>query len=467
MGPFPPPPLALDLTRQYAVFPSAPQKILDALVWACGDTLRSASTEEFAATLQRIKHHFFHREFAKVFGSARNLEVYVAQYLPMRCLAYYNLWRTQPILARILSAQAPVTIYAVGAGPGSELVAISMAREMGLREAVRDGKATLQKIVGATPAAAPAAAKGAASAPTASTTGAAASAAPAPRFRIHTQDLFDFTPTLHGLLGSLAVHCPIAYPSTSYTFSRGDILDPAASVAPFRNSHVITMMFVLNELLQEQKAGTLAFLARVVQAMRPGAILIVADSAGDFSQIALGSGVDPEARRGHLQSASASATTTAAGAAGAGAPAASATATSEPTNAATPAESEESQDDSEGRAADSTAVAEIEDDDDAEESAAHAAAAASSASSASGAGSTSASTGAAPPKVRRRYWVYSLLDAIPDLTALVSENSLWYRYNPPGTPAAQKLRYPLKFENMRYFLRIYQKKATTTADAKK
>jgi hypothetical protein len=88
------------------------------------------------------------------------------------------------------------------------------------------------------------------------------------------------------------------------------------------------------------------------------------------------------------------------------------------------------------------------------------AATASADSSAPAAGASPASAAAtassdAPPKVRRRYWVYNLLDAIPALKPLVKENSLWYRY--PGVEL--KLKYPLKFENMRYFLRIYQKTA--------
>ncbi|KAJ3046369.1 hypothetical protein HK097_000910 [Rhizophlyctis rosea] len=52
---------------------------------------------------------------------------------------------------------------------------------------------------------------------------------------------------------------------------------------------------------------------------------------------------------------------------------------------------------------------------------------------------------------KRTYMVYHLLDAIGALECLVKEDSIWYRF-------PEALKYPLKINNMRYFLRLYRKR---------
>lgn len=204
---FPPPAVSVDVTRQYAPIQNMEQKILDLVALACRTTFNDPDYDE---VLQRIKHHFFHREFEKVFGDPEHLGVYVAQYLPMRALCYAQLWSTHPLLAKLLEKE--VVIYCIGAGPGSEAVGITMAREQILRTRVRDGHLTLQQAV-------------AASTP--------------PKFRIHTQDMFDWTPSLTQVLSSLAIHAPIAYRTTNFTFSTSNVTDDQLKTAQFKNSHVM------------------------------------------------------------------------------------------------------------------------------------------------------------------------------------------------------------------------------------
>jgi hypothetical protein len=186
-------------------------------------------------------------------------------------------------------------------------------------------------------------------------------------------------------------------------------------------SRLVTCLCFVLVLVSENKSATVQFLDRLVSALRPGALLVVADSAGDFSQVSIGKGTDVTARKG-LQAQS--------------------------------QQQQQQQQESageDGAAADGGAGAELEEEPDAATASADSSAPAAGASPAASAAASSD----APPKVRRRYWVYNLLDAIPALKPLVKENSLWYRY--PGVEL--KLKYPLKFENMRYFLRIYQKTA--------
>ncbi len=292
-----------------------------------------------------------------------------------------------------------------------------------MRERIKEGTLGLENIVALQQQAAAAAASPAAT----------AAFNRLPRFRVHSQDLFDWTSPLSTVLESLATHAPLSYGSSRLTFSTSDVLDPKQShVAAWRNSHVITMMFVLNELLQESKSRAMLFLSKLVESMQPGALLLVVDSAGDFSQVSLGKGQEEEegvkVRRGLMK----------------GNSTAAATAETAATPTGEQGQKEESAAAEDG--GDGSLSAEEEESED--KLPASSAAAGSTSSSAAGSSSSSAS---AP---RRRYWVYTLLDSASDLSILVQSNSLWYRY--PGQELG--LKYPLKFENMRYFVRIYQKK---------
>lgn len=64
----------------------------------------------------------------------------------------------------------------------------------------------------------------------------------------------------------------------------------------------------------------------------------------------------------------------------------------------------------------------------------------------SGASSTNAES---PPSA---HMVYKFLDAIHCLESLYSQDSVWYRF-------PKDLRYPVKLNNMRYFIRLYRKRS--------
>ncbi|KAI9335036.1 hypothetical protein DFJ73DRAFT_852410 [Zopfochytrium polystomum] len=115
-------------------------------------------------------------------------------------------------------------------------------------------------------------------------------------------------------------------------------------------------MFLTNELLATSKRAFVALVRLLVARMRPGACLLVVDSAGSFSEVAVGAG--------------------------------------------------------------------------------------------GGGGSGGGGGGAEAP---RKYMVYTLLDAVGAFEVLEQTDSRWYRF-PDG------LAYPLKLNNMRYFMRLYRRR---------
>ena len=72
--------------------------------------------------MRRIKDFFIQRDFLSIFTQPENLDVYIARWVPPRALCYLELFRTDAFLARMLSKNVRVTC--LGAGPGSELVAL-------------------------------------------------------------------------------------------------------------------------------------------------------------------------------------------------------------------------------------------------------------------------------------------------------------------------------------------------------
>ena len=90
--------------------PSPDQLILNILSVACSRVFGQA---DFAATLQAIKQAFYQRDFNAVFGSPHHLPVYIAQYVPMRALAYYDLFTSLPVIHKILVQQRDCHIASV------------------------------------------------------------------------------------------------------------------------------------------------------------------------------------------------------------------------------------------------------------------------------------------------------------------------------------------------------------------
>ncbi|KNE71520.1 hypothetical protein AMAG_15735 [Allomyces macrogynus ATCC 38327] len=102
---------------------------------------------------------------------------------------------------------------------------------------------------------------------------------------VTTVDIGDYTSVLSRIETAFA-----PTPSTTYksSFSVGNLLDSTFPL-PVGEATVVTLFFTLNELFAQSKAGAMAFLQRLIAALPRDAILVVADSAGSFSDLTIGS----------------------------------------------------------------------------------------------------------------------------------------------------------------------------------
>ncbi|ORZ41290.1 hypothetical protein BCR44DRAFT_38118 [Catenaria anguillulae PL171] len=236
------------------------QALLDLLAAAFHDEIYD---QAFHTRLQHIKSLFFERKFLDIFsGEPALLPTYSARYIPYRTLAYLDLIRDVPVLHKALAAgggpsESP-TVIAVGGGAGSELAAFGFHH--------LTGPPTSDDTVPS-------------------------------NLHLMTLDIGDFTPVLtriHAALVSSSTSPASASPTLSHSFHLCDVLSPTwpppDHLASLQSATLVTLMFTLNELFaQGSKTGGLGFITKLTRSMRPGSLLLLADSAGSFSDIVIGS----------------------------------------------------------------------------------------------------------------------------------------------------------------------------------
>ena len=197
--------------------------------------------EDFVEKRQKIKQLFYHRQYLDIFSDPELVSVYAAEYPPSRALCYANLFLNDPQLSQILLSSSD--LLCLGAGAGSEMVAISVAHSI-----LKSEKHS--------------------------------------QLRITCQDIADYTHILNLFEEQLRVQYPTC--NVSFQHQVYDLLEPQYSdklVSEIAQSQLITAMFLLNELLASSKAGFVKLIGKIVENMKQGSYFLVVDSAGSFSEL--------------------------------------------------------------------------------------------------------------------------------------------------------------------------------------
>ncbi|KAJ1911382.1 hypothetical protein IWQ60_010166 [Tieghemiomyces parasiticus] len=251
------------------------QSILTVIRLACHDLI---DDPDFAAKLRSIKERFLVRDYVGVFSNPPNLPIYAAQYIPGRSLCYFELFRTEKALRRILNGRPRV--FCMGAGAGSELVALMAASLYTPTDAdgnLIQGKTSVETTKDSRP-------------PHHNGKHGARLGSVNPRPVVcHIQDFADWQPVLNRLETTIrdVWHVPRSW--FQIHFTQSDLLDPdtdrlAASLA---EADLVTSLFVMNELFCEQ-AKAMALVNLIIKHLRPGKHFLLIDSAGSFSEIKVG-----------------------------------------------------------------------------------------------------------------------------------------------------------------------------------
>ncbi|KFA62372.1 hypothetical protein S40285_06231 [Stachybotrys chlorohalonatus IBT 40285] len=255
---------ALDRVPQLS--PKEQQRLLDIFSQAFGQVL---SAENFAGLLQEIKQALYNRDFATAFGREDYLEAYAARWSPTRALAYASafLHIKDHIISNVVTTPDP------GSGDGGSLkmlcvggcAAEQLAFASYLHETSYTGRLTLLD------------------------------SAPWCKVVSHLQSGITSAPALS------------KYASAATKSSNVALLDPAALSVNFVQEDVlaldqkqlvelagtepllVTLLFTLNELYTYGGlAKTTKLLRQLGQALPNGSLLLVVDSPGSYSEVAVG-----------------------------------------------------------------------------------------------------------------------------------------------------------------------------------
>lgn len=261
------------------VQPVLPLELQQTILNVFANALQLAEGVDLSSTVQIVKGHLFRRDFLGAFGNPDNLSAYALRWSAGRALAYAQLLASPDLEHCWVPQQYRVPpqnlnpepqfrrVVCIGGGAGAELVALA---------------ALIRKL-----------------------------SVPHPRLYVHAVDIADWwAPVLHKL--QIAIEEPPPLPPYANEaaevaniplveanrldvhFDKQDVLEYSAdqlrSTLTGNNVTLVTIMFTLNELFTSSIAKTTALLLGLTDAMEQGSWLLVVDSPGSYSEVALGQG---------------------------------------------------------------------------------------------------------------------------------------------------------------------------------
>ncbi|KAJ3289957.1 hypothetical protein BCR33DRAFT_845589 [Rhizoclosmatium globosum] len=217
------------------------KRIISVFSTACEPIL---THNDFRERRRIIKDLFVKRDYLAIFTNPDLTDVYVAEYSPSRALCYHQLFSTSPTLSDAL--QSAKLIYSIGAGSGGELAGITAALN---------------------------------------------SIRPSHRVTIHSQDIADYSSAIIPLEAALLEefkHASVDSQTSCFNILSTEPLHVQQKSSLVSKADIITSFFILNELLANSKKEFVQFVKLLVTGMKPGALLVVVDSAGSFSEVNVG-----------------------------------------------------------------------------------------------------------------------------------------------------------------------------------
>ena len=298
-----------------------PVELQQILVNIFRDTFSAQFGTHLSSLIQEVKQHLYNRDFIQAFGSQKYLEAYAIRWSPSRALAYLDILMDLPLLRDEIVGCAPSAatsasnleypagsftgtppdthvsdagnrlepsshapseretackVVCLGGGAGAEIVALAgFARHLlsssGSATITTNGNSNFRKLA------------------------------------VTAVDIADWSRVVHGLYEGVtkpsqlspfassaakAAKKPFIDPGTfSCHFHRQDLLELGVEDLTdiLRDANMITIMFTLNELYSVSMAKTTNFLLALTFLLETGTLLLVVDSPGSYSSVAVGS----------------------------------------------------------------------------------------------------------------------------------------------------------------------------------
>lgn len=236
------------------------------------DALPISADYDLKQTIQDVKSHLFHRDFASAFGTEHFLHAYALRWSASRALAYADIFAGLDVKHGWLRGQSTIAeeqtqqnvsrteILCIGGGAGAEVVALA----------------------------------------------ALANLCPTWQISVAAVDIADWSSVLTKFTTTITRPPVLSrYASAAKRDANRALIDPARFHVDFRkhdileysaaevkllvaDASLVTIMFTLNELFSTLIAKTTAFLLKLTEVMKSGSWLLVVDSPGSYSEVTLG-----------------------------------------------------------------------------------------------------------------------------------------------------------------------------------
>ncbi|CDK27449.1 unnamed protein product [Kuraishia capsulata CBS 1993] len=198
--------------------------------------------ERLNQDVQTVKGHLYEREYIQAFDAAYKREAYVLRWSPSRSLAYASLFCYLDDVRQVLVNEPATKVLAIGGGAGGELVALGSVFSQNDQNHQWD---------------------------------------------VTLMDISNWSDTVARLTHSVHRELCLKPENLRVDFKLGDVLDPKMGLG-LAEVNLITLMFTTNELFKENKIGSVNLLHRLNRECKKGALLLIVESAGSYSNIDIG-----------------------------------------------------------------------------------------------------------------------------------------------------------------------------------
>ena len=248
-----------------------------------------SSPSDLKSVIQEVKGRLYDRDFAAAFGKGEYLEAYALRWSPPRALAYAEILMQHDLLGELQDTRdgdSPPKVVCVGGGAGAEVVALAgVLRQSELKRLQSQGDED----------------------------GGDDDLDSSKSVTVVAVDIADWSSIVNRLRDTITRRPPISkYASDTARAAnrpllyrgmlnveliKSDVLELNyhGMLQTFEGATMITLMFTLNELFSSDMTKTTQFLLQLADVTEPGVLLLVVDSPGSYSTVAVGnSGKEPK-----------------------------------------------------------------------------------------------------------------------------------------------------------------------------
>lgn len=217
--------------------------------------------DELRSQIQKVKTDLYNRDYAAAFDDNAKRIAYCCRWSPSRATAYASLFAHLPECAQVVVCKdSDRNVLCIGGGAGGELVALASLFTPS-REFVTKYSTAKQSI------------------------------SPKNALNVHLVDMSDWSVVVDRL--QRTIESKWLYSDESRYFnvqsSKRDILTMSNDELALSQLDLITLLFTTNELFSENKQQSIRLLQRFNQVCKTGCYLLIAESAGSYSHITVGS----------------------------------------------------------------------------------------------------------------------------------------------------------------------------------